>query len=267
MTLRMALAQINARLGATADNMAEVARLSDEAGRQGARLVVFPEGCLTGNALKDPAKQAVLPCREEAFEPLAAVARARGITICAGFATPFEGKFNIVQCFVTPRAGVVFQRKSSRAPTEPTFLAPWPDPARSVVDVAGVRVVVMICSEYGHKPAIAAMAAARPQLVLHPSAGSMKEAEVLRDGAPPSEAALAFDANCRTVVDRAAERVREEGVPRAGANPSGFDGETWWPGNSYAVDAGGRVALWLKGENRPARMGSSLGIVDMPVAG
>lgn len=50
-----------APLDRPSDNMAEALRLAEEAAAGGARLLVLPEGCLTGNALRDPARQAVLP--------------------------------------------------------------------------------------------------------------------------------------------------------------------------------------------------------------
>jgi predicted amidohydrolase len=265
-TIRLALAQTNALLGDTAANIAETGRLARAAAGQGARLIVLPEGGLTGNALADPARQATLPCEPGPFDPLSAVARECGIVICAGFAAPFGDFFNIVHAVIAPD-GIRFQRKAARATTEPAFLAPWPDPERVVFDVEGIRVALMICSEYSSKPCQEALARARPDLVLHPSAGRLRDDEVLRPGQPATPAALAFPGIARQVVERAAERIREAGVPRAGANPIGFDGEVYWPGNSYAVDAGGRIVMWLKGENDPARMAASLAVGDMPLPG
>lgn len=263
-SLRIALGQMVSRLQDTAGNMAEAVRLSEEAARQGARLFLLPEGCLTGNALASPARQAVLPVDPGPFAPLAAAARRTGLTICAGFATPYDDKFNVVHAIVLPTGEVRFQRKSTRASTEPAFLAPWPDATRVPFEVDGVPAVVVVCSEMGGKAVMTAVAEVAPRLILHPSAGCMKPAELRRDGEPETPEAAGFDASCRRVVDRAAERIREHGIARMGSNPVGFDGETWWPGNSYAVDAQGQVRLWLPGENRPARMIGSVGVADMP---
>ncbi|OYX14104.1 MAG: hypothetical protein B7Z15_05075 [Rhizobiales bacterium 32-66-8] len=72
-TLRIAVAQIASRVGDIAGNAAKIRQARDEAGRQGADLVVFPELSLSGSPLRDlarnPAFQAA--CRREA-EALAA---------------------------------------------------------------------------------------------------------------------------------------------------------------------------------------------------
>jgi predicted amidohydrolase len=251
------------RLHGTAENRATACRLSREAARQGARLIVFPEGCLTGNALSGPDQQAVLPVEPGAFEDLSRVASACGITICAGFITSYGAGFNTAQAIIEPSGAVRFQRKAFRANTEPPFLRAWPDPAREVFEVEGVRVAIAICSEFGAPGVREALAQAAPDLVLHPSAGSMKPEQVWHDGEPLSPAMLAFDPDCRLVVTRAAEAVKRSGLPKMGTNPIGFDGETWWPGNSYAVDGGGRVVLWLKGRNKPVWMQSSVAVADM----
>jgi len=263
-SLRLAIAQANALLGDTAANIAETARLARAAASQGARLIILPAGGLTGNALTGPARQATLPCEPAPFEPLAAVARERQITICAGFATPLGGAFNIVHAIVAPD-GIRFQHKAAKASTEPPFLTPWPDPERVVFTVDGARIALMICSEYAAKPCQEALARAEADLVLHPSAGRLRDDEVLQPGQPATPAARAFPDVARQVVERAAVRIREAGIPRAGANPIGFDGEVYWPGNSYAVDAAGRVVMWLKGENDPVRMSASLAVADMPL--
>ena len=81
-----------------------------------------------------------------------------------------------------------------------------------------------------------------------------------------AKAVASFSEECRGVVEKAAQQARLTGMPKAGANPLGFDGETWWPGNSYAVDARGEVVLWLPGENRPERMRQPrLAVGNLPV--
>jgi hypothetical protein len=54
-------------------------------------------------------------------------------------------------------------------------------------------------------------------------------------------------------------------TPRAAANPIGFDGETYWPGNSYAVGADGKVYLWVKGCAVPSQMRPSVNVADVPM--
>lgn len=261
--LRFALGQMACRLHDNAGNMAEACRLSREAARQGARLIVLPEGCLTGNALTGPERQDSMPADPAAFAALSRVAVDGGITICAGFIMPLGSRFNTVHAIIGPDGAVRFQHKAFRASTEPAFLVAWPDPERVTFTVDGVRIVIAICSELGAPGVRESMERVAPDVILHPSAGSMKPAQVRKDGEAPTAEVLAFDDECRNVVTRAAEAVRESGIPKLGTNPIGFDGETWWPGNSYAVDGAGRVVLWMKGENTPARMVSTMAVADL----
>ena len=263
-TLRVAIGQTVSLLHNTESNMAQACRLAAEAAEQGAKLILLPEGCLTGNALSSPAMQATLPVDAAAFEPLRRVAAEGGITICAGFATPFGEKFNVVHAIVQPDGKIFFQRKATRASTEPTFLAPWPDATREVFEVDGVRVVMVICSEMSGKEVRAAVEAVNPQLILHCSAGSVPKDQVCEND-PSPEILTEIEQGMRRVVDGTIKRVAEQGIPRMGANPIGFDGETYWPGNSFAIDATGIVRLWMMGTHVVARMAPSVEIVDMPI--
>lgn len=265
-TLRVAVAQFTSRLGDTSGNMAEVARLSREAARQGARLILFPEGCLTGNAIEDTGEQAVLPLEAEAFLPLRQIADQQLITICAGFATPYKDKFNLVQAILQPGQNVLFQRKAWRAPSEPVFLEPWPDPQRVPLVVEDIRLAITICSEYGAPPIEEALAQVKPAVLLQPSAGRLLEEQVWKDGAKPSAAAAAFSKEYRAVLQRATQDARKRQVAKLVANPIGFDGATWWPGNSFVIDAAGKTLAWLEGENRPAQMKAAVGVADLTIA-
>jgi len=263
-TLLIAIGQTVPRLQDTEANMAEACRLAAEAGREGARLILLPEGCLTGNSLSVPEKQATLPVEPAAFADLQAVAREGDITICAGFATPCEDKFNIVHAIVGPDR-VRFQRKAFLASTEPPFLAACPDPAREVFHVDGVRTVITICSEFGAPPVMTAVAAAGPHLILHPSAGRMDDDEVIDDGEALTEAARRFPDKSRDTIRNAALDVAEHGIPRLAANPIGFDGETWWPGNSYAIASNGTIVATIPGENSPNRMQACIAVEELPL--
>lgn len=260
--LRVAIGQTVSRLEDTAGNMAQACLLASDAAAQGARLLLLPEGCLTGNALTGPDKQASLPADAAPFAPLQTVADDHDITICAGFATPVDGKFNMVHAIVRPGQEMLFQHKAFRADGEPSFLVAWPDPGRADFEVDGVSCVIQICSESGGKEIKEAIARIGPQLLLHPSAGKMKTEQVLRGGDFREDG---FEDECRANLEKAMKRIRDERRSVLAANPIGFDGETWWPGNSYAIDTAGDVVLWLKGENRPDHMKPSVAVGDLSV--
>jgi predicted amidohydrolase len=265
--LCVAIGHFNPRLGDVRGNTEEVIRLSRAAAEQGAELVLFPEGCLTGNALRDISRQALLPAEPSAFTALRQTAVGQGIAICAGFAAPVAGSANIVHAIALPDGQVLFQRKAFRTAQEAAFLIPWPDPARTVFAVQGVRAVVVICSEYGAPAVERELAAVRPDLILHPSAGRMTEAHILRPGVDRSTAAAGMAAECRAVIEGASKEVAQRGIPKLGANPLGFDGETWWPGNSFIIEGDGRVAAWLPGENDPARMAPAIAVAEVTIRG
>lgn len=266
MSLRVAIAQTAGRLNAWQENMQEVASLSEEAARQGARLILFPEGAITGNAFHDRRRQDAIPASTVSFAPLTTVAVRRGITICAGFTTPLQDKLNNVFAIVQPDGNIWFQHKCFRSSTEPEFLIAWTDPRRTVFDVDGVRVVISICSEYGVPAIEAAVRTVAPDIILHPSAGCLMHDQLASNEVEAVGPAREFPTLARTGVESSVREVAARGIPKVSANPVGFDGETYWPGNSFIIGSDGQILLWLRAENNPARMHSSVGVTDVPVA-
>jgi predicted amidohydrolase len=264
-SLRVAVGQMTARLHDTQNNVTEACRLSAEAAAQGARLILLPEGCLTGNAILDPSRQATLPLEPPPFAAIQAVADESGITICPGFVAPEGELFNLVQAIIRPHEAILFQRKATRYGGEPEFLTAWPDATRQCFEVEGVRVAVVICSEWGAAPVEASLTKAAPQILLHSSAGKLQRHELVAEDA--AEATIeAFHEEQRKVVEIAATDVAHRGIPKLAANPIGFDGEEWWPGNSYVIDGNGSILLNLRAEGRPSDMTASVGAVDLPIS-
>lgn len=249
-----------------AANMAEACTLARQAAKNNARLLLLPEGCLTGNALSAAERQQAMPVDPALLEPLANIARDSGLTICAGFATPYDGGFNLVHAIIQSESPILFQRKAFRACTEPPFIKAWPDFARIPFTVDKMTVVITICSEFGPPAIMQELARHKPGLVLHPSAGCMQPAEVWTPQTADTPAVSGFRNDCHRVVESAAAGNIKLGIPRVAANPVGFDGETWWPGNGYAVGADGAILCWVEGENRPDQQLSRLGFVEIPLA-
>lgn len=262
--MKIAIGQTIPRLQDTATNVAEACRLATQAASQGARLLLLPEGCLTGNALSSSDKQATLPTDAKALADLHSVSRAGDIVICAGFVTPFGTGYNIVHAVITP-AEIKFQHKAFRASTEPAFLIPWPDPTREGFTLDGVRIVITICSEFGTPDVMAAVERSAPQLILHPSAGRITHGGLQEHAGENCAQRERLADEHRRVVTAAADSVSKQGVARIAANPIGFDGEAWWPGNSYAIDATGRIVIEIPGENDPVRMHASLALGELLV--
>jgi predicted amidohydrolase len=264
-TLRVATAEMLCKINDVPANMDEACRLATEAGKHRARLVLFPEGCLTGNPLVGRDRQATIPCAFEPFQPLQKIADYYDMTISIGFATPFGQKVNEVHAIIRPGESILFQHKAETATGEPEFLAPWPDAKREIFTVDGYRVVQMICSEFGPQRIIDAMDAAKPDLVLHSSAGHLLTNEVVYSSSPTPDQLTAEYNLMRGPPEGASKDAARRHTPRLAANPIGYDGESYWPGNSYAVGADGQIYLWVRGTAVPSRMHSSIHVVDLPI--
>lgn len=100
MKFRVALAQVDSRVGDLAYNVEHHIRFIDRAIRQRAKIIVFPELSLTGYTLRDLAQDiAVDPAKSRALAPLRA--RSRKITIAAGLVENGRdhGLYNSAVCF------------------------------------------------------------------------------------------------------------------------------------------------------------------------
>lgn len=263
-TLKLAIGQMCGLLRDLDTNMATACSLSENAADQGARVIILPEGCLTGNAFARE-HQPVLTAEPATFGRLREIATRRNITICAGFAIECEDKVNIVYAIVAPAGSVLFQHKATRTSMEPEFLVAWPDATRQVFDVGGVRTVVVICSEDGASNIVPAVSNAGPELILHCSAGSIPKEEAL-DREPTPDEQADHDAEMLKPRLNAEAKVKASGIARAGCNQLGFDGQTYWPGNSFAVDHTGETRLWLKGTKIISEMQPVVQTVELAVS-
>ena len=258
--IRIAIGHMAGTLGDTPGNIALACKLSLSAAERGARIILFPEGCLNGNAFRRD-RQESMPISAAAFAKLQSVADAHDIVICVGFTTPVAGGLNNAHAVLTPKSKLRVQYKCARSPQEPEFLVAWPDITRTTFQIDGIRVAISICVENGLPHIDAAVADVAPDLLLFPSGGCMQPDEVVHG--EPTQKTEAFLNGCAAIVANAAVAAGRDTLCRLCANPLGFDGETWWPGNSFALNADGKITLWMKAENRPEFMTPSVGVTDM----
>ena len=224
--LRVAVAQLNLLVGDIDGNAARVidssARARDELG---ADIVVFPELTLTGYPPED------LLLRPGMYERVAlAVARiqdtVRGITVVFGYPRrEGEAHYNSV---VMMRDGEVLGRGDKQhLPNysvfdEKRYFSPGRE--RCVADIGAFRVGAVICEDVWEAGPVAEVAADGAQLVLninaspfHVDKGSERE-------------------------DIVSRRARESGVPLVYVNLVGGQDELVFDGESFVVDAAGRLA-------------------------
>lgn len=261
--LRVAVAQMVGRLKSPVENMTLACALSKKAASKGASLVLFPEGCLNGNAFSRE-KQDFLNADPREFSVLQEIADRSNMTVCIGFTAPLKDKFNNAFAIIRPEKELLFQFKCARSDGEPEFLAVYGDEKRIVFEVDGVRTVISICSELGCERIEKSIREAAPELLLHPSAGRLMEEQVASVDSDEQKTE-AFKKECLSVILRTVEDVKCRAMPKICANPIGFDGETFWPGNSFAIDASGKIVLWMEGENNPDRMEAKVEVKNIRI--
>lgn len=167
--LRIAIGQ-PAMHWSTADNMAAILRMTEQAAAEGVQLCVFPELAVTGfhrkiAALAQPALV------DPWLEAMGATCARRGIAVALGAPTfGDDGRiFNSHLYFDAHGRRVGAVDKSGLTPAEATFFAPGA--ARSVLSLLGRRCTSVICREVEDLPQLAAQLVDRPvQLVLWPGA-------------------------------------------------------------------------------------------------
>ena len=153
MKVKIALAQINTKLGNVQDNLAKHLLLADQACEQGAELLVFPELSLTGYALQDLVPEvACSPTdKDPVFAPL--LEASRNLDMIVGFVEEdARHRFYIAAAYLSQGKTVHVHRKTY-LPTyglfdEGRFFAAG-DRIRAF-DTRFGRVGIAICEEFWH---------------------------------------------------------------------------------------------------------------------
>lgn len=153
MTLPLALAQINTRLGDVPANLEKHLALIEEARQNGAELIIFPELSLTGYVLQDlAASVSHRPHNGDAiFKPL--LEASRDIDILVGFVDEdARARFYIAAAYLA-RGEVVHVHHKAYLPTytlfdEGRFFAPGD--GIQAFDTRFGRIGVLICEDFWH---------------------------------------------------------------------------------------------------------------------
>jgi NAD+ synthetase len=226
--MRIALAQLDCVVGDMAGNAARILAAVEEARRVGADLVVTPELSLCGYPPEDLLlRPAFLTACADELERLAA--RVSFPAVLVGFPEQSGGaRYNAAALLRQGGVQAIYRKHELPNYTvfdEDRYFEPGTDPC--VVDIAGVRVGIVICEDIWFPGAANRARNAGAQLIVVPN------------GSPYHTRQQALR---RDVV---VARARETGLPVVYVNRVGGQDELMFDGASFIVDATGALAQQL----------------------
>ena len=245
-TLRIALAQLNPKVGAIAENLATARRALAEAEAAGADILMFTELYLTGYFPED-----LLFKRQfvtEAMEAARALAReTKGLNISVLLPTIWSTDGKLYNSVVLAEDGAIIDRRNKvELPNDDVFYekryftaGQLPEP----MTIKGLSVGVPICEDVWHEPVCKALAQSGAEILLCPN------------GSPY------WRNKQRLRLDLVRQRVQETGLPILYSNQIGGQDELVFDGASFGINVDGSLAFqgksfvpdmvmsdWRKGE-------------------
>jgi NAD+ synthetase len=248
--MRIAMAQLNQRLGDLAGNAAGMLDAIGEAARDGAALVVTPELSLCGYPPEDLLLRPAFldACAAE----LVAMAQAvKGTTVIVGFPERDGGaRYNAAAVLRDGRVMAIYRKQ--RLPNytvfdEDRYFEPGRDPC--VFDVDGVRCGIVICEDCWFTEPSRQCRAAGAEVIIVPNGSPYHTLQQ------------------RARLAQVEARVRETGVPFVYVNRVGGQDELVFDGASFIMDAGGNVAQQLPAWHETLGVARFDGAVPHPVRG
>jgi NAD+ synthase (glutamine-hydrolysing) len=223
-SLRIALAQINPTVGDVPGNADRVIAQIGPARALGAGLLVLPELVLSGYPPEDLLFHRGFRRRiDSALERLAAAAD--GIDLLVGYPEYASGTIYNTAAWLRGGAVIARYRKQS-LPNYQVFDEKRYFTAGTtavVVEIAGIRIGILICEDIWHVAPAAAVRAAGAGLCI-----SLNASPYQLGKQPERESVIA-------------QRAKETGMPFIYVNLVGGQDELVFDGNSFAVDETGRV--------------------------
>ncbi|MCM8558115.1 NAD+ synthase [Sphingomicrobium sediminis] len=231
MTLRIALCQMNQRVGDLAGNAEAMLEWRAKAAAEGADLVFFPELQITGYPTEDLVlKDEFVRRTIEASERLADATNDGGPAILFGTLHREEGHlFNAVM--LADKGAVVARRLKHELPNYGTFdelrlFAPGPLP--EPIEWDGVKLGVPICEDIWLEPVCQHLDEAGADILLVPNGSPY---ELNKD-------------EIRQALVR--DRVNETGLPLVYLNRVGGQDELVFDGSSFVVNRGGEIVVQMR---------------------
>lgn len=227
-TLRIALAQLNPKVGAIAENLAAARRALAEAESAGADILMFTELYLTGYFPED-----LLFRRQfvtEAMEAAKALARdTRGLNVSVLLPTIWSADGKLYNSVILAEDGAIIDRRNKvELPNDDIFYekryfipGELPDP----LTIKGITIGVPVCEDVWHEPVCETLANKGAEILLCPN------------GSPY------WRNKQRVRLDLVRQRVKETGLPILYSNQVGGQDELVFDGASFGINIDGSLAF------------------------
>lgn len=246
----LVVAQCGSLVGQIDHNLDVADALCQQAAEKDADLILFPETQATGYSYRD--LRALVEATAEGMS--GGIVRRYGemaikhrLAVCGGMFERERDLFFNTQVVAFPDGRIEKQRKGVSACSEMGIIAL--DPIRRVFEWSGCRFGILVCADNALIDAAQQFAALDISLLLHPCAGRIVSSGVEAQAATREEADVAYGVGLSL-----AEKLD---VIYAAANPIGFSGEDFYPGNSWIIDPAG-PGLRSPATALPSEMTSSL---------
>ncbi|MBA8879428.1 carbon-nitrogen hydrolase family protein [Phyllobacterium myrsinacearum] len=168
--MRMAALQMQAICGDVDANLARIEQAAKDAAEAGADLLVAPELALTGYGAGEAIIALAEPANGSQISRLRDISRANAIAIVAGFAERHGDHVHNSAAFVCGDAQPAVYRKSHLYGDYERALFTAAKPASCLVQLAGLKLGILICYDVEFPENVRRLALAGAQIILVPTA-------------------------------------------------------------------------------------------------
>lgn len=162
--------QMRSLVGDTAANLAKLDAAAEEAGGQGAQLLIAPELALSGYGAGTDFPALATPAHGEFTDRLSAIATKHGLAIVAGFAEKTHAAIFNSAFFTDGKGQTAVYRKCNLYGSYERQWFRSEEPREVLIDLGGLRIGMLICYDVEFPENVRRLAKAGADLVVVPTA-------------------------------------------------------------------------------------------------